>query len=182
MLSNDAHRLVGLDPDDRLRWLVDFSRHNLDTFTAVQWSTLVREAGAFLAMQQNGIGLRSRVQFLPPLRSANPDLTEDQVRSAHAWLKHGLDSLARDETWHVPLSFACEVKAYKGLLTFRISATSSLHLFKALAYDAFRYAKLKVRLCIRCKQAFVVVYGQRYCSPRCSQMTRTRKWLKRSNI
>ena len=173
MVSNDAHRLVGLDLYDRLRWLVNFSRHNLDTLTAVQWSALVREAGAFLALQQNGIGLRSRVQFLPPLRSASLDvLTEEQVRSAHAWLKQGLNSLGRDKKWDFPLCFTFEAQTHEGLLTFRIEATSSLHLFKVLAYDALRYAQLRFRLCLRCKQAFVVAGRQRYCSSRCSQAIR----------
>jgi hypothetical protein len=57
-------------------------------------------------------------------------------------------------------------------------ATSRLEQFKALAYDAFRDARFKFRLCSECKRPLVPVRRQAYCSAGCSQAVRTRKWRK----
>ena len=48
--------------------------------------------------------------------------------------------------------------------------------FKALAYDAFRDARFRFRLCPECRRPFVPVRRQSYCSSACSQAQRTRKW------
>ena len=57
-----------------------------------------------------------------------------------------------------------------------MTATSRLEQFKALAYDAFRDARFKFRLCPQRKRPFVPVRCRAYCSSRFSQAVRTRKW------
>jgi uncharacterized Zn finger protein (UPF0148 family) len=59
-----------------------------------------------------------------------------------------------------------------------MTANSRVEQFKALAYDAFRDARFKFRRCPECKRPFVSVRRQAYCSSRCSQAVRTRKWRK----
>ena len=59
-----------------------------------------------------------------------------------------------------------------------MTANSRLEQFKALAYDAFRDARFKFRLCPECKRPFVPIRRQAYCSAGCSQAVRTRKWRK----
>lgn len=59
-----------------------------------------------------------------------------------------------------------------------MKSNSRLEQFKALAYDALRDAQFKFRLCPECKRPFVPVRRQAYCSARCSQAVRTRKWRK----
>jgi hypothetical protein len=71
-----------------------------------------------------------------------------------------------------------ELDAYKGLRWTRLRANSHLEQFKALAYDALREARFKFRLCPECKRPFVPIRRQGYCSSRCSQAVRTRKWRK----
>ena len=42
----------------------------------------------------------------------------------------------------------------------------------------FRDARFKFRRCPECKQPFVPIRRQAYCSSRCSRAVRTRKWRK----
>src|SRR6266852_8937546 len=57
-------------------------------------------------------------------------------------------------------------------------SNSRLEQFKALAYDAFRDGRFRFRRCPECQRPFVPVRRQEYCSARCSQAARTRKWRK----
>jgi hypothetical protein len=58
-----------------------------------------------------------------------------------------------------------------GLFWARLRAKSRLEQLKAWAYDAFRDARFRFRLCPECKRPFVPVRRQS-----CSQAVRTRKW------
>jgi hypothetical protein len=71
-----------------------------------------------------------------------------------------------------------ELDASGDLFWTRMKSNSRLEQFKALAYDAFREARFKFRLCHECKRPFVPVRRQAYCSAGCSQAVRTRKWRK----
>jgi hypothetical protein len=130
-------------------------------------------------LQEVDPALRGGMRYLPPPTDATPDvLTLHEAWSAQAWLKQGLDMLSRSEKWNFVPRITYELDAYKGLFRTGMRATSRLQLFKALAYDAFRDARFKLRLCPECKRPFVPVGRQHYCSSRCSQAVRTRKWRK----
>src|SRR5260370_36426342 len=123
------------------------------------------------------LGLRPRLRSWPPLRDDTPGVLSDaEVWSAQGWLKKGLDSLRRGEIWDFIPSIRYELDAHKGLFWVRLRADSLLELFKALVYDSLRDARFTVRLSTECKRPFVPIRRQAYCSARCSQAVRTRKW------
>ena len=86
--------------------------------------------------------------------------------------------LRRNEKWNFKPDVTYELDASGDLFWTRMKSNSRLEQFKALAYDAFREARFKFRLCQECKRPFVPVRRQAYCSAGCSQAVRTRKWRK----
>jgi hypothetical protein len=81
-------------------------------------------------------------------------------------------------SWNFKPRVEYELDASGGLFWTRMTANFRVEQFKALAYDAFRDARFKFRRCPECKRPFVPVRRQAYCSSRCSQAVRTRKWRK----
>ena len=117
------------------------------------------------------------MRSLPQPTDKTPNvLTGRQAWSAQLWLKAGLDLLSRGEKWNFMPQVTYELDAHGGLFWTRMRSNSRLEQFKALAYDAFRDARFKFRLCPECKRPFVPVRRQAYCSAGCSQAVRTRKW------
>jgi hypothetical protein len=170
---------VGVEPEARLRWLLRFGNLDLDSLTVEERAAVLEEARVFVFLQEADPALRGRMRFWPAPTDATPDvLTKGEAWSAQLWLKQGLDLLTRSEKWNFMPRVTYELDAYKGLFWARMRANSRLQHFKALAFDAFRDARFKFRLCPECKRPFVPVRRQRYCSSRCSQAVRTRKWRK----
>jgi len=177
--SSDVWVRVGVDPETRLRWLLGFGKLDPVSLTAAQRAAMLQEARAFVMLQEIDPALRGRMRSWPPPIDATPNvLTRDEAWSAQLWLKNGLDLLSRSEKWNFKPRVEYELDAYKGRLWTRLRANSHLEQFKALAYDALHDARFKFRLCPECKRPFVPVRRQGYCSARCSQALRTRKWRK----
>ena len=108
-----------------------------------------------------------------------PDsLTDAEIWRAQRWLKRGLGLVGPAEKWNFSPRVKYEIDAYRRLLWTRLKATSWLELLKAFAYETFRDARLRFRLCPHCKRAFVPIRRQAYCSTRCSQAVRPRKCRK----
>jgi hypothetical protein len=168
---------VGVEPEARLRWLLRFGNRDLDSLTVEEQAVVLEEARAFVFLQEIDPALRVRMRSWPPPVDATPNvLTETEAWCAQLWLHKGLGVLSRGKRWNFVPRVTYELDAHKGLLWVRLRANSRLQLFKALAYDAFREARFRFRLCPECKRPFVPVRRQRYCSSRCSQAVRTRKW------
>jgi hypothetical protein len=138
---------------------------------------VLQEARAFVVLQEVDPALRRTMGSWPEPTDATPNvLTRREAWSAQRWLKQRLDLLRRSEKWNFKPRVEYELDASGGLFWTRMTATSRLEQFKALAYDAFRDARFKFRRCPECKRPFVPVRRQAYCSARCSQAVRTRKW------
>ena len=177
--SSNVWVRVGVDPEARLRWLLGFGNLDPVSLTVMQRAAVLQEARAFVVLQELDPALRERVRSLPQPTDKTPNvLTGRQAWSAQLWLKAGLDLLSRGEKWNFMPQVTYELDAHGGLFWTRMRSNSRLEQFKALAYDAFRDARFKFRLCPECKRPFVPVRRQAYCSARCSQAVRTRKWRK----
>ena len=177
--SSDVWLRVGIEPEARLRWLLDFGNLDSASLSADQRAAVIQEARAFVVLQQLDPALRGRVRSLPQPTDATPNvLSKAEAWSAQLWLKQGLELLSRSEKWNFVPRVKYELDAYGGLFWARLTADSWVEQFKALAYDAFRDARFKFRRCPKCKLPFVPVRRQRYCSARCSQAIRTDKWRK----
>ena len=177
--SHNVWSRVGLAPEQRLRWLLGFGSLDPNKITGPQRSAVVEEVRAFVSVQEADPAIRNQMRSWPPPKDGNPELmTRHEVWSAQAWLKRGIDLLRRSEKWNFRPQIKYELDAYNNMFWARMRADSRLELFKALAYDALRDARYKVRRCPECKRPFVPVRRQRYCSLRCSQAVRTRNWRK----
>ena len=175
--ANNVWDRVGIEPEARLRWLVNFGNLVPASLTDEQRAAVRQEARAFAHLQEVDPAIRGRVRSLPPPTDTTPDvLTDAEIWQAQRWLKRGLDLLARAEKWNFTPRVRYELDAYQGLLWTRLKATSRLEQLKALAYEAFRDARFRFRICPHCSRAFVPIRRQVYCSERCSQTVRTRKW------
>ena len=177
--SNNAWDRVGIEPEARLRWLLSFGNLVPASLTDEQRAAVRQEARTFATLQEIDPAIRGQMRSWPAPVDATPDvLTHEEIWKAQRWLKRGLDLLGRNEKWEFTPRVKYEIDAYRGLLWTRLKATSRLELLKALVYEAFRDARFRFRLCPHCKRAFVPIRRQAYCSSRCSQTVRTRKWRK----
>jgi len=169
---------VGVEPEARLRWLLRFGNLERASLTDKQGATVRQEVRAFVVLQEIDPALRGRMRSWPAPADTTPDLlTDGEIGRAHRWIK-GLGLLSIGEKWTFAPRIKYELDAYRGMLRARLRANTRLEQFKALAYDAFREARFKFRVCPHCRRAFVPVGRQAYCSSRCSQAVRTRKWRK----
>jgi hypothetical protein len=177
--ANNVWDRVGVEPEARLRWLLSFGNLVPASLTDEQRAAVRQEARAFLILQEIDPPIRGRMRYWPAPVDTTPDvLTDREIWQVQRWLKRGLVLLGRAEKWNFSPRVRYELDAYRGLLWTRLKATSRLELLKALAYEAFRDARFRFRLCPRCRRAFVPIRRQKYCSARCSQAVRTRKWRK----
>ena len=177
--SNNVWVRVGVEPEARLRWLLGFGNLDPDSLTAVQRATVLQESRAFVVLQEIDPALRRTMRSWPQPTDATPNvLTGGEAWSAQLWLRQGLDLLSRSKKWNFKPHVEYELDASAGLFWTRMRSNSRIEQFKALAYDALRDARFKFRLCPECRRPFVPVRRQRYCSSRCSQAVRTRKWRK----
>jgi hypothetical protein len=180
-VSNNVWTRVGVEPAARLRWLLRYGNLDLESLYAEQMTTVLQEVRAFVILQGLDPALRGRMSSWPPPIEGTPNaLTEGEARQAQLWLKKGLGYLSQGEKWSFVPRVKYELDVYKGLFWVHMRANSQLEQFKALAYDSFRDGRFQFRLCPECGRPFVPVRRQTYCTARCSQAVRTRKW-RRSN-
>jgi hypothetical protein len=176
--SSGVRVQVGVEPEARLRWLLDFGNLDSASLSAEQRAAVIQEARAFVILQQLDPAIRGRMRSWSPADAAPDVLSDAEVWSVQRWLKQGLDLLRRNQKWSFRPRVTYELDAHGGLFWTRMRSSPHREQFKALAYDAFRDARFKFRLCPECKRPFVPVRRQAYCSARCSQAVRTRKWRK----
>lgn len=177
--ANNVWDRVGMEPEACLRWLLRFGNLDPASLSDEQRAIVRQEARAFQILQQTDPAIRARIRSWPAPQEQTPDaLTESEIWQAQRWLKRGLELLGRSERWKFVPRVRYELDAHRGLLWARLTADSRLDQFKAMTYAAFRDARFKFRLCPNCRNGFVPIRRQRYCSARCSQAVRTRKWRK----
>lgn len=99
-VSSDVYARVGLVPEQRLRWLLDFGNLDSAALKGRQRASAVQEARTFMLIQETDPGFRPRLRSWPPVREDTPGILSDaEVWFAQGWLKKGLDSLRRGEKW-----------------------------------------------------------------------------------
>jgi hypothetical protein len=176
--SSNVWNRVGVDSAARLRWLLNFGNLEPSSLTDAQRASVLQEARAFMALQEVEPARRAQMSAWPPppTGAAPRFFSEAETWSVQRWLKRGLGLLSRSEKWQFAPRVKYELDAYKGLLWARLRANSLREQFKAAAYDALREARFSFRLCPECSRPFVPSGRQAYCSARCSQAVRTRKW------
>jgi hypothetical protein len=176
--SSSVYARVGLAPEERLRWLLNFGDLEPASLNADRRAAAVQEARAFLMVEEVDPEVRPLLHIGPPPQDETPNvLTQEEVWAAQRWLKKGLELLRRTRRWDFAARVRYELDLHRGVMLWvRQKSKSRLERFKALVYNSLREARFWFRLCPKCQRPFVPVRRQAYCSARCSQAVRTRKW------
>jgi hypothetical protein len=121
--SNNVWARVGVEPEARLRWLLDFGDLNPVSLTAAQRAEVLQEARAFVVLQDVDPPLRRQMRSYPPPTDATPKvLTGEEAWSAQRWLKQGLDLLRQSQKWNFKPRVEYELDAHGGLFWTRMTA------------------------------------------------------------
>jgi hypothetical protein len=180
-----AMERVGTSAEDRARWLVRFATQDLAKLSAgdlwnLQWDVL-----AFAAAPGS-----TRIAF--EFYTQDGQVAVD-VAYLHTWLSRlkGLAGQVRITMMHPdsreeeqPPIWNIETKMMYtfGLVDGRLvdmssaNAGSTLDRFKAHVYNVLASQAARLRFCQNCGQLFVARKRQEYCTGKCSQAVRTRKY------
>jgi hypothetical protein len=165
---------VGKTDEARARWLLDFAARDLSALSGADWLNLRWEVFGFLYPPSGGP---------PPFSSGDtpgePSCSADQVRRMHRWLRSGLERLQSGEghSWAIPLAATPRWMMLRGrLMTWPDVDASFTESFKLKAYEALGREAQRFRVCARCGRPFLARKRQAYCTKRCSQTVRTRRY------
>src|SRR5579863_6825491 len=99
--TNNVWDRVGIEPEARLRWLVNFGNLVPASLTDEERAAGRQEARAFIVLQEIDPAIRGRMRSWPAPAHATPDLlTDAEIWRAQRWLKRGLNLLGRAEKWN----------------------------------------------------------------------------------
>jgi hypothetical protein len=169
---------VGESAEKRAKWLLEFGRIDLNKVSRNRRLTLRKETRAFIALSIAHPHRRPQMMFLPMPQSVA--VSEAFAREVHDWLRDGLEKFSRGEEWvlqqpAIEYGFA----RLRGAVGWRIRSDSDLDNFKAGTCEALRHALPHIRFCAekKCHWPLIAGHGRTiYCSARCSQTTRMRKF------
>jgi len=156
--------------EDRARWLLDFAVLDLDSLSEGDWLNLCLAAEYFVAP-----GLSSTKKVVP----RTPRTLKPGLRELQKWIVTGLSSLVARATWTVTTKAPVVLGLTPLGLTNIVShgdAMSFGEAFKTEAYEVLTSTASRFRVCLECRRPFIARKGQEYCSPRCSQAVRTRRF------
>jgi len=187
-----AFARIGRTAEEQARWLLKAAYRDQAKLTDSECSGLQEEVGAFL--------------FLDPTdnlffgqRVAEP-VSREVTESCISALRDGLRDLVKDGKWvvgmpkmnrvaewwdHHPfrwrtglphqLEFA-DANARRRRWGFAKLKMDWRGYFLLRVYDVLRAVEGRFRVCLECRQAFIARKRQAYCTARCSQTVRTRKY------
>jgi hypothetical protein len=171
---NRARLRVGLTPEARSRWLLTFAARDLDALPASSWKGLLQDLAVFLST--------------PPAHhrrfTVDPSwgVGEPGARDCHAWINEVLTQLqapSRTRRLEVDLERRRIRLIWQEGSFFPIDAVTALGAMKEVVLlETLRMLGRRLRFCPRegCGRGFVARKRQVYCSPRCSQTVRSRRW------
>jgi hypothetical protein len=201
-----AARRVGRGPDQQARWLLDFAWCALDDqAVALGWEL---EAFMWIGSQYEAWA-RGRPGH-PAHRPPGWPCTLDELRHCQDLLREGLRSLVYEGIWPVRVPATTHVFRWSGLphqreriawkldwvpaephrlekerpdSGFGLVRRDTAGLFAVRVYETLRDAGPRFRVCERegCWKPFIARKRQAYCSRRCSQTVRTRKFRERDS-
>lgn|SRR5215475_1615556 len=171
---------VGRTAETRARWLLEFASYDL---TPLQWRILQMEVDFFIFSEPMGRNPRmSRrlggVRFPPEeFAGMTPMIKSHQIHAWHRWLHTGIKELTSGHVWQTPIAVTHQLQIGSPL---SLGITRSIEdLFRGGTIEAFKQLWPRLRRCKRCGALFVARKRQAYCSPRCSQAVRTKRYRSR---
>jgi hypothetical protein len=162
--------LGGVD-EDRARWLLDFAVADLDSLSEGDWLNLLQATDNFMAP----LSLRST-------KRVSTRNLKTGIRELQQWILTGLATLVATGSWTVttkaPIVLGLTPLGLTNMV-FHGDVVSVGEAFKTKAHEVLTSAASRFRVCRECGRPFIAGRGQEYCSSRCSQAVRTRRFIKR---
>jgi hypothetical protein len=153
---------------DRAKWLLDFAVVDLDTLSEGDWLNLRQAADNFIAPPS-----------LTSTRRVSPRTLKVSLRELQKWISSGLASLVVQGTW----TLTTEAPIVLGVtplgltdVVFQGDAMSFGAAFQTRAYQVLTSTASRFRVCLECRRPLIAGKGQEYCTMRCSQAVRTRRF------
>lgn len=157
--------------EDRVRWLLDFAARDLDKLNPEDWFALYVEVLFFLSP-------------IPVMRGGaterHPPAFPAEARFLQRWVRRGLVTLAEGGEWRfgTKRTYALRVSE-EGILERPIEGGQLRDQFMIAVFEALMEARERLRSCVECHRLFIARKRQAYCTPRCSQAARTRKYRRK---
>jgi len=185
-----AQERVGETSKERLKWLLEFSKKNLDLLHPEERVALSYDLRALLKGSQQADGLTGEPYLI--LRSvAGKAMDESVFRELHREIKDGFKQLFSNKKsdedhlrqWAFPLPKTFHLWRQSGL----ISKRTRFQFLSQFDYDDEKGPILNsilnilidsqnvLRACVFCYTPFVPVRRQEYCSQSCSQKARDKR-------
>jgi hypothetical protein len=177
-MLREAQERVGKSDEDRMRWLLRFASLRMEQLEDFQFEDFQCEILAF--------ALPPAARFVPcDVHAMTGELTNT---GGHAWVRSGLDRLkdsiveGRSFEWSVDAHRSHHFTWLDGRLVDRPSV-DELDLtedrFKAQVCSVLISQGHRVRLCQNCDRFFVGHKRQTYCTAKCSNIKRTKRYRER---
>lgn len=163
-----ARKRIGSTREQRLRWLVErFLRTDLATLRAEERVALGYD---LLALVPGG---RTVARFPGPM-------SEAQIGALHEEVSRGIRAIVRGQSWALPPTgtVVLMLRREKGSREQHIDRAATGDDTQAVVAGIERlliHEGSRLRACDECSTPFVARKRQAYCSPKCSQRTRTRR-------
>jgi hypothetical protein len=175
-------RRVGDSPKQQAKWLLEFGRiQSVDELNRTKRLALLLEVQAFITLSVLHPDLRAQMMHWPLHRSSA--VSAALLREVHAWLCEGLEKFSRGETWILEQpAIRYRFERRRGAVGYGIECDLDVDKFKVGACEALREALRYIRFCAeaKCRWPLIAAHGRTiYCSTRCSQTTRMRRWRQR---
>jgi len=163
-----ARKRIGSKPEERLRWLVD-------RFVRTDLAILRPEER--VALGYDLLALVPRGQTVARLPGPMP---ETQIGVLHEEVARGIRAIAKGQSWTLPATGAVVLmlRREKGSREQQIERHVTGNDINAVLAGIERLLMQegsRLRACDECGTPFVARKRQAYCSPTCSQRTRTRR-------
>ncbi len=162
---------VGQTPEARARWLLRFAGQDLEDLKPQQWPRLGWQMSAFLS----GSAPLGRREWLDPVR-------EKVIHACHAWLRDGFQTMAEPTgVWSSEENVRSILFMRDGKLIGGKSPSAFLSdfaWFRVAVHETLTAARRRFRFCGNpsCRKSFIARKRQAYCTRKCSQVVRTRKF------
>jgi len=197
-------RRVGYSDEDWCKWLLNFAHASLDELGEKDRASLCHEVPVFLYDQmtkqapRNIFSWRATYWLLEEVSEGEfPQLAlpETDLERIHRWLKYGMAKIEAGDV----LDFRFQVeghlsltrhlfdgeklvrRSYLASYEFKSNLVELDERFAVRVYEMLKSCGQAISGCVDCRTLFVADHGrQAYCSERCSQRVRTRKWRKRN--
>ena len=162
---------VGTAPEDRLRWVAEFTRRNLDALRPEERVALGYDLRALIVR-----GWRYKLRVVGPL-------PEPELRAIQIELAAGLVLLLKGEPWfpRLPSPHLIRVREDDGSTyqTHLIFEGSEAQAIVGSVAELLVQTSDRLRECAKCKRPFVGREGKVYCSRACSQTVRDQRKRKK---